>query len=224
MSKEDNQIIKQIESLREELVSAEKAYYVSNKPIMSDGEFDKKLNELRDLEDANPEHIVDTSPTQRVSGTADNAFNAINHRQRMYSLDNADSEEQLKKWIERMTKITDSEIFPMILEPKIDGLAVSLIYENGKLTQGLTRGDGVVGEDVTHNIRTIKSIPLILGSVSAGIIEVRGEVYMPKASFNLLNEQRSRNKEKLDKLLQIDKGKLSSKKKEEIKKPILLWQ
>jgi len=217
LSKEDNQIIKQIESLREELVSAEKAYYVSNKPIMSDGEFDKKLNELRDLEDANPEHIVDTSPTQRVSGTADNAFNAINHRQRMYSLDNADSEEQLKKWIERMTKITDSEIFPMILEPKIDGLAVSLIYENGKLTQGLTRGDGVVGEDVTHNIRTIKSIPLILGSVSAGIIEVRGEVYMPKASFNLLNEQRSRNKEKLDKLLQIDKGKLSSKKKEEIK-------
>jgi len=217
LSKEDNQIIKQIESLREELVSAERAYYVSNKPIMSDGEFDKKLNELRDLEDANPEYIVDTSPTQRVSGAADNAFQAINHRQRMYSLDNADSDDQLKKWIERMTKITDSEIFPMILEPKIDGLAVSLIYENGKLIQGLTRGDGVVGEDVTHNIRTIKSIPLVLGSVSAGIIEVRGEVYMPKASFSLLNEQRSRNKEKLDKLLQIDKGKLSSKKKEEIK-------
>ena len=205
-----------IDSLRQELFLAEKAYYVQNDPIMSDGEFDKKLKELSSLEKENPEFITHTSPTQRVSGTPDNAFESVKHRQRMYSLDNAESNEDLQKWIDRLKKITDSKIFPVSVEPKIDGLAVSLIYKNGELSRGLTRGDGITGEDVTHNIRTIKAIPLQLNNIQEGLIEIRGEVYMPIKSFNSLNSQRKENKERLEELTQINKDMLTSDEKKEM--------
>ena len=211
------EIQKNIESLRKEIVSAEQAYYVFNHPIMSDGEFDKKLKELNKLEKDSPEFIITSSPTQRVSGTPESAFESVKHRQRMYSLDNAESKKDLEKWIDRIKKITDSNIFPVSVEPKIDGLAVSLIYKKGELTKGVTRGDGMTGEDVTHNIRTIKPIPLKLSNLNEGVVEVRGEVYMPIESFNSLNRQRKENKEKLGELIRIDKNKLTTKEKSEMK-------
>lgn len=208
---------KSINKLIEELVFADKAYYVDNKPVMSDGEYDRKMKELQKLELKHPEYILTTSPTQRVSGSPDKAFEPVKHRQRMYSLDNAESSDDLSKWLERMNKITDSEIFPISVEPKIDGLAVSLIYKDGELLTGLTRGDGVTGEDVTHNIRTIRAIPLRLMQATVGILEVRGEVYMPLKSFNDLNTQREKNKDRLADLIKAAKGNLSPKEKEEVK-------
>ena len=211
-------IEKIINKLIEEIVSAEKAYYVENRPIMSDGEFDNKMKELKKLELDNPQLISHISPTQRVSGTPDSAFESVKHMQRMYSLDNAESGEDLAKWVERMSKITDSKIFPISVEPKIDGLAVSLIYKDGDLIRGLTRGDGITGEDVTHNIRTIKAVPLRLTGTQKGTVEVRGEVYMPIKSFNDLNTQRKKNQDKLKALQKISKDNLSSEQKEELKK------
>jgi len=211
------EIQQSIEILREEIMAAEQAYYVFNRPIMSDGEFDKKLKYLTKLEQGNPELITTSSPTQRVSGVPDGEFESVKHRQRMYSLDNAESKEDLQKWIDRIKKITDSKIFPLSVEPKIDGLAVSLMYQNGEFIQGLTRGDGVTGEDVTHNIRTIKAVPLKLSNIKEGIVEVRGEVYMPIKSFNSLNRQRRENKKRLEELTRIEKDKITTKEKREMK-------
>ena len=212
-----NEIQQSIEKLRQEIMEAEQAYYVFNRPVMSDGEFDKKLKYLIKLEQGNPEFITTSSPTQRVSGVPDGTFKSVKHRQRMYSLDNSESKEDLQKWIDRIKKITDSNIFPLSVEPKIDGLAVSLIYKKGELIQGLTRGDGVTGEDVTHNIRTIKAVPLKLSNIKEGVVEVRGEVYMPIKSFNSLNSQRKENKDRLEELIRIEKDKLNIKEKNEIK-------
>ena len=136
----------------------------------------------------------------------------------MYSLDNSENIDDVQKWIEKIEKITDLDIFPITVEPKIDGLAISLFYKNGVLTQGLTRGDGLVGEDVTHNIKTIKNIPLKLKNQINNEIEVRGEIYMPKKSFKELNSQKLNDKELLEKLLKKDKNLLSSDEKSLIKK------
>ena len=136
----------------------------------------------------------------------------------MYSLDNSENIDDVQKWIEKIEKITDLDIFPITVEPKIDGLAISLFYKNGVLTQGLTRGDGLVGEDVTHNIKTIKNIPLKLKNQINNEIEVRGEIYMPIKSFKELNSQKLKDKELLEKLLEIDKNLLSSDEKSLIKK------
>jgi DNA ligase (NAD+) len=147
-----------------QLSEAEHAYYVLNKPIMSDGEYNDLYNELKTIESSNPNLIFTFSPTQRVTGDVDSAFQQIEHQQRMYSLDNAESMDDISKWIEKIEKLTDNNIFPLTVEPKIDGLAISLLYENGILQKGITRGDGVIGEDVTHNIKTIKNIPLSIAN------------------------------------------------------------
>jgi DNA ligase (NAD+) len=123
----------------------------------------------------------------------------------MYSLDNSENIDDVKKWIEKIEKITDLDIFPITVEPKIDGLAISLFYKNGVLTQGLTRGDGLVGEDVTHNIKTIKNIPLKLKNQINNDIEIRGEIYMPKKSFKEFNNQKLKDKKLLEKLLEKTK-------------------
>ena len=209
---------KDVEALIIKLNDAEHAYYVRNSPIMSDGEYDKFFNQLKEIESQNPELIFPYSPTQRVTGTPDTAFQTVEHKQRMYSLDNSENINDVQKWIEKIEKITDLDIFPITIEPKIDGLAISLFYNNGVLTQGLTRGDGLVGEDVTHNIKTIKNIPLKLKNQINGEIEIRGEIYMPKKSFHQLNSQKLHDKKALDKLLKKDKNLLSSDEKSLIKK------
>ena len=203
--------------LIEQLSKAEHAYYVLNKPIMSDGEYDKLFNELKKIEQDNPELIFTFSPTQRVTGTPDNAFNQVEHKLRMYSLDNAESIEEIQKWIEKNEKLTDQKLFPITVEPKIDGLAISLMYKDNILQQGLTRGDGIIGEDVTHNIKTIKNIPLKLPDGINGEIEIRGEIFMPSSSFAELNKQKVKYKNKLENLLSIEKLELTDNQKEQIK-------
>ncbi len=135
----------------------------------------------------------------------------------MYSLDNSENIEDVNKWIEKIEKITDLSIFPISVEPKIDGLAISLFYNDGFLVRGLTRGDGIVGEDVTHNIKTIKNIPLLLSKSLKGEIEIRGEIFMPKKSFEELNKQKRKDKGTLDKLTSKEKSQLSEGEKETIK-------
>ena len=195
--------------LIEKLTAAEHAYYVLNKPIMSDGEYDKLFNDLKKIESDNPELVFEYSPTQRVTGTPDNVFEQVTHKQRMYSLDNSESINDITKWIEKLEKLTDNKIFPLTVEPKIDGLAISLIYKDGLLVKGLTRGDGFVGEDVTHNIKTIMNIPLKLKQYIGGEVEVRGEIFMPKESFEQLNNQKINDQKKLDQLSQLDKKEMT---------------
>ena len=170
---------------------------------MSDGEYDKLFNELKQYEINHPNEIKEYSPTQRVTGTPDNAFDQIEHRQRMYSLDNAEDINDITKWFERLNKITDKELYPISLEPKIDGLAISITYKDGILQQGLTRGDGVTGEDVTHNVKTIMNLPLRLNTSTKGEIEIRGEIYMPTESFNQLNKKRKKDEELLKHLISL---------------------
>ena len=196
---------------------AEHAYYVLNKPVMSDGEYDKLFNELKEIEKNYSELIFSFSPTQRVTGTPDNAFNQVEHKQRMYSLDNSESLEDIQKWIDKNEKLTDLNLFPITVEPKIDGLAISLIYKDNVLQQGLTRGDGIIGEDVTHNIKTIKNIPLKLPDGFNNEFEIRGEIYMPSSSFDELNKQKVSDKKKLEELLSIEKNQLSEMQKEQIR-------
>jgi DNA ligase (NAD+) len=203
--------------LIEQLSKAEHAYYVLNKPIMSDGEYDKLFNELKKIEKDNPELIFSFSPTQRVTGTPDNAFNQVEHKLRMYSLDNAESLDDIQKWIEKNEKLTDQKLFPITVEPKIDGLAISLLYKDNILQQGLTRGDGIIGEDVTHNIKTIKNIPLKLPDGINSEVEIRGEIFMPSSSFAELNKQKVIDKNKLENLLSIEKLELTDNQKEQIK-------
>ena len=171
---------------------------------MSDGEYDKLFNELKQYEIANPSEVKTYSPTQRVTGTPDNAFDQIEHKQRMYSLDNAENTDDITKWFERLEKITDQKLYPISLEPKIDGLAISITYKDGILQQGLTRGDGVIGEDVTHNVKTIMNIPLRLNVLKKGVLEIRGEVYMPTESFNNLNKKRKKDEETLENLKSLE--------------------
>tara|TARA_B100000073_G_scaffold108274_2_gene87145 strand:+ start:870 stop:2942 length:2073 start_codon:yes stop_codon:yes gene_type:complete len=206
-----------VNDLIERLAAAEHAYYVLNKPIMSDGEYDNLFNELKNIELKNPDLVFEYSPTQRVTGTPENVFEQVTHKQRMYSLDNSENVTDIEKWVEKIQKLTDNPIFPITVEPKIDGLAISLIYKDGLLVKGLTRGDGFTGEDVTHNIKTIKNIPLKLKNTMKGEIEVRGEVFMPTDSFEKLNKQKVKDQKKLDSLAQLDKKTMTSEQSKKLK-------
>ena len=207
---------KNVREIIDKLTNAEHAYYVLNDPIMSDGEYDKLFNSLKLIEQDHPELLMEDSPTQRVTETPSDAFEPVEHQRRMYSLDNIENSEDLKKWFERLEKITENSIFPVTVEPKIDGLAISLIYQDSLLKRGLTRGDGVVGEDVTHNVKTIRNIPLRLKKEIKGTVEIRGEVYMPVKSFDKLNTQRLKDSLEIEKLKLKDKDKLSDTEKESL--------
>jgi len=207
---------KDVRDIIDKLTNAEHAYYVLNDPIMSDGEYDKLFNSLKLIEEDHPELLMEDSPTQRVTETPSDAFESVEHQRRMYSLDNIENSEDLKKWFERLEKITENSIFPVTVEPKIDGLAISLIYEDSLLKRGLTRGDGVIGEDVTHNVKTIRNIPLRLKTEIKGTVEIRGEVYMPVTSFDKLNAQRLKDSLEIEKLKLKDKDKLSDTEKESL--------
>jgi DNA ligase (NAD+) len=157
-------------------------YYVADAPTVSDGEFDGLMHELSLLEEQYPELRTPDSPTQQVGGGVSTSFSPVRHTTRMESLDNAFSEDELARWAARVGE------GPFVCEPKIDGLALNLTYVNGRLTRAATRGDGTTGEDVTANVRTIATIPARLGEGAPPELEVRGEVYLPTASFARLNE------------------------------------
>jgi DNA ligase (NAD+) len=183
--------------LRDELTEHGRRYYVLDDPSITDDQYDKLLDELRAIEAEHPELLTPDSPTQRIGGEPVSALRKVTHRQPMLSLANARSEEELRAWTERMRNhlaregIEDPE-FQYVAEPKIDGLAISLVYRDGVLETGATRGNGEVGEDVTHNLRTIPTIPLrVEGDDVPALLEVRGEVYMSLADFAALNERRA---------------------------------
>ena len=184
---------KEIEDLRREINDHDYRYYVLNEPIVADVEYDALMRRLRELEEAHPELITPESPTQRVSGQPAEGFEEYFHQRPMLSLDNSYSIEDLDDWARRCEKLAGGHTFDYIAELKIDGLSLSLIYEDGRLARAVTRGDGVRGEVVTSNARTIRSIPLRLGKESsskAKEIEVRGEVYLPAEVFDRINRER----------------------------------
>lgn len=178
---------KQMEELRQTLIEHNYNYYVMDAPTISDYEYDKMLRQLEELEAAHPEWITPDSPTQRVGGKALDSFQQVSHRVPLQSLQDVFSPEELMDF-DRKVRET-AERVEYLLEPKVDGLSMALEYENGVFVRGATRGDGQVGEDVTENLRTIKSIPMKLEGAPAALI-VRGEVYMPRRTFERLNEER----------------------------------
>jgi DNA ligase (NAD+) len=183
--------------LRDVLNRALIAYHVEDEPIMEDAAYDALFDELLALEEEHPELAAPDSPTRRVGGLSDR-FVKVQHLEPMGSLEKLTTEEGLRKWADDVRKrLGTDEAVGFVLEPKIDGLAVNLTYENGVLTRGATRGDGVQGEDVSPNIRTIKAIPLRLKGDSPAVIEVRGEVYLPLSGFQELNERLAGTNQKL---------------------------
>lgn len=179
-------VSKRIDELREILEKHSYKYYVLDTPSISDYEYDMLMNELKKLEKEHPEYITPSSPTQRVGGKPLKEFTQVTHAVPMLSLQDVFSFEELKDWENRVKSSVGDVSY--VVELKIDGLSVSLLYENGELIRGATRGDGNIGEDVTQNIRTIKSIPLRIKDKA--LLEVRGEVYMPREAFERLNIQR----------------------------------
>ena len=180
-------------ALAEELRRHDHAYYVLAEPKISDPDYDRLYRELLDLEVAHPELATADSPSQRVGGKPVSEFPEHRHALPMMSLDNTYSFEELAEFLARVEKLLPEAKLDWTIEPKIDGLAVSLRYENGSLAVGATRGDGVSGDDITGNLKTIRSIPLRLGGGASSIpkiLEVRGEVFMSKAGFAKLNEKR----------------------------------
>ncbi len=182
-----------INFLKDEINKSNYKYYVEENPYLSDFEYDKMFAELKELEEKYPLLKTPDSPTQRV-GSISEKFFPHTHKYRLYSLDNTYNEEELNKWYERVTKECGDNI-DLVCELKIDGLAIALTYENGIFVRGVTRGDGVTGEDITTNLKTVKAIPLKL--FEPVNVEVRGEIYMPKTSFEKLNEENLAKGEKI---------------------------
>jgi DNA ligase (NAD+) len=183
---------KRAAELREAIRGANHRYYVLDEPDIADAEYDALVAELLELEEMNPDLVTPDSPTQRVGATPSDAFQPVQHRERLFSLDNADDVESLQAWEARAERVLGDTPSGYSCELKIDGLAVSLTYEGGRFTRGATRGDGVTGEDITANLRTISQIPLVLLTDDApSVMEVRGEVYMSTAAFEELNESQA---------------------------------
>ncbi|HIE13127.1 MAG TPA: NAD-dependent DNA ligase LigA, partial [Desulfotomaculum sp.] len=180
---------RRIEELRREIEYHNYRYYVLDAPVISDAEFDRLVTELSALEKAYPEFITPNSPTQRVGGEPREGFATVRHTVPLLSLANAFNPEELREFDRRVRAALREEV-SYVVEPKIDGLAVSLTYKNGEFVQGATRGDGETGEDITPNLRTVRSLPLRFLKDAPAVIEVRGEAYMSKESFVRLNERR----------------------------------
>ncbi len=193
---EKTELLEEAARLRQELRHHEYLYYVQDAPAISDAEYDRMMVRLREIEAQYPEEIPADSPTQRVGGKVNPEFTEVKHLTPLLSLGNAFSAEELRAFDERVRNgLPAGSKIEYVLEPKIDGLACSLVYENGKLVRAATRGDGVTGENVTANVRTIRSIPLVLtapeGEELPELLDVRGEVYMPRHEFMRLNEERA---------------------------------
>ena len=183
-------IMEKIEALREELREHNYKYYVLASPSISDYEFDMKLKELQALEEQYPEYMDATSPTMRVGGAVTKSFETVVHEHRMYSLDNSYSKEELLDWEKRVLRILGDSEVSFTCELKYDGASISITYENGELVRGVTRGDGFQGDDVTANIRTIKSVPLRLRGDFPSKFHIRGEIVLPLDGFARMNEER----------------------------------
>lgn len=187
------EILERINFLKDEINKSNYEYYVNENPYLTDFEYDKLFAELKELEEKYPMFRTPDSPTQRV-GSVSEKFFPHKHKYRLYSLDNSYNAEDLEKWYERVCKEYNKEL-ELVCELKIDGLAIALTYKNGIFVRGVTRGDGVTGEDITQNLKTIKAIPLKLFEPKN--LEVRGEIYMPKSSFEKLNQEALQNGDKV---------------------------
>lgn len=190
-----NSVQQQIISLREVLNRYNYEYYVLDNATISDYEFDVKLKELEALEAAYPEYYNANSPSQRVGGTVTKNFKTLQHKNRMYSLDNSYSKEDLLDWEKRLQKNLGTEAIEFTCELKYDGASINLTYENGEFVKAVTRGDGFQGDEVTSNIRTIKSIPLVLNANFLSNFEIRGEIILPLEGFQKMNQERIENGE-----------------------------
>ncbi len=193
MAENEAQAAKRIAQLRREIEEHNRRYYEEAAPTIPDRQYDRLYAELVDLETRFPQLVTPDSPTQRVGGKPLQAFAQIEHRVPMLSLDNTYSEEEVANFYARITRLLPNEKIPVVIEPKVDGVAVSLLYEKGKLKYAATRGDGLVGDDITQNIRTIRSVPERLRGATPRILEVRGEAFMDKDGFAKLNEERSKS-------------------------------
>jgi DNA ligase (NAD+) len=185
------EVKEKIEKLRVEINHHNYRYYVLDSPEISDAEYDELMKELKQLEEEYPQFLTPDSPTQRVGAAPVEAFGVVEHPLPLLSLANAFSDDELVAWYKRTSKLIAGEKFDFACEHKIDGLAVALTYVNGRLTTGATRGDGFRGEDITQNLRTIRSIPLSVPKDAPPRFEVRGEVYLPKVGFHKLNQERA---------------------------------
>jgi DNA ligase (NAD+) len=186
-----NADLKELNRLRDEIREHDRRYYVLAEPSISDREYDRLLEQVRDLETQHPEWITPDSPTQRVGGEPLAGFEHVEHAVPMLSVDNTYDESQLREFDQRIQKRLEGEPYAYLVDAKIDGVAISLTYEDGVLTLAATRGDGATGDDVTVNCRAIRSIPLRLGGENVPkLIDVRGEIYWPRAAFDAFNEQR----------------------------------
>jgi DNA ligase (NAD+) len=190
MPKDEAQPAKRIAQLRDEIKGHDRRYYEEAAPTISDREYDRLYKELADLETKFPDLVTPDSPTQQVGGKPLQAFAQIQHRVPMLSLDNTYSEDEVANFYKRITRLLPNEKIPVAIEPKVDGVAVSVMYEDGRLKYAATRGDGLVGDDITQNIKTIRSVPQQLRGTAPKIFEVRGEAYLDKAGFKKLNKER----------------------------------
>jgi DNA ligase (NAD+) len=190
MAKDEAQAAKRIAQLRDEIRKHDRRYYEEAAPTISDREYDRLYKELVDLEAKFPDQVTPDSPTQRVGGKPLQAFAQIQHRVPMLSLDNTYSEDEVANFYKRITRLLPDEKIPVVIEPKVDGVAVSVMYETGRLKYAATRGDGLVGDDITQNIKTIRSVPHQLRGAAPKLFEVRGEAYLDRDGFNKLNKER----------------------------------
>src|SRR6266705_1004421 len=190
MRGEETHAAKRVAELRREIEKHNRLYYEEAAPTISDRDYDRLYKELVDLEAEFPNLVTPDSPTQRVGGTPLQAFAQIEHRVPMLSLDNTYSEDEVATFYKRITRLLPEEKIPVVIEPKVDGVAVSVMYENGRLKYAATRGDGLVGDDITQNIKTIRSVPHQLRGVAPKVFEVRGEAYLDKKGFEKLNKER----------------------------------
>jgi DNA ligase (NAD+) len=188
--KDEAQAATRIEELRSQIKEHDRRYYEEAAPTISDRDYDRLYKELGDLEAKFPGLVTSDSPTQRVGGKPLQAFGQVRHQLPMLSLDNTYSEDEVANFYKRIAKLLPDEKIPVVIEPKVDGVAVSVLYENGKLKYAATRGDGLVGDDITQNIKTIKSVPHQLRGAAPKIFEVRGEAYLDKTGFEKLNKER----------------------------------
>lgn len=198
-SPRENDLYRELQDLIEDIHRYDYEYYVLNESSIPDAEYDRLMQRVREIEAEHPEWVTPSSPTQRVGGQPESSFETVRHEVPMLSLDNAFSDEDMAAFYRRIQdRLNTREELAMACEPKLDGIAISLRYEDGTLVRGATRGDGTTGEDITANVRTVRSIPLSLrGEGWPGVLEVRGEIYMPLSGFRKMNEEARANNEKV---------------------------